>query len=208
MDNRLDACDIPLIISNNCWGGEIQKHLNYKYTSPFVGLFLYAPCYIGLLEAFSPVLFQDLRPAARSQYRDNISYPLGLIDGRIEVHFVHYRNWREAEYAWARRSERMFKLLDIVTPIIKFCDRDFCNQSLIERFCALPFRRKILFSVSKANADCQILVRPADHGTLRCVPEGHILSEISISQLDIRKWIVDPSVALPNEIIYQRDQPL
>lgn len=38
------------IISNNCWGGELYKELNLAYNTPFIGLFIYAPCYIKMLK--------------------------------------------------------------------------------------------------------------------------------------------------------------
>lgn len=38
------------IISNNCWGGFMYQSCNLQYNSPFIGLFLFAPDYIKLLE--------------------------------------------------------------------------------------------------------------------------------------------------------------
>ena len=38
------------ILSNNCWGTFMYKYCNLEFNSPFIGLFVFAPDYIKLLE--------------------------------------------------------------------------------------------------------------------------------------------------------------
>ena len=49
-----------VIISNNCFGGQAYRSLQLPYNTPFVGLFLYGPCYLKLLQNFGFYLNQDL----------------------------------------------------------------------------------------------------------------------------------------------------
>ena len=39
---------IRSIITNNCYGTQYYTDENYEYKTPFIGLFLFAPCYINL----------------------------------------------------------------------------------------------------------------------------------------------------------------
>jgi uncharacterized protein (DUF1919 family) len=41
-----------VIIANNCFGGQVYKSFGLPYNTPFVGMFLYGPCYLKLLQNF------------------------------------------------------------------------------------------------------------------------------------------------------------
>jgi uncharacterized protein (DUF1919 family) len=65
--NQLNVKDIRLlkdknfvIISDNCWGGEVYQWFKRPYNSPFIGLFLNGPCYIKLLSNFDYYMNQEL----------------------------------------------------------------------------------------------------------------------------------------------------
>lgn len=92
------------IISNNCWGATIYQELNLHYLTPFVGLYLNAPCYIKLLKKLAYYLKLPLTFTETSRYeiynekkrKGEWSYPVGLLDGDIEIHFFHYNSQEEA----------------------------------------------------------------------------------------------------------------
>ena len=50
-----------VLISNNCWGGEVYQWYKRPYNSPFIGLFLYGPCYDKLLSDFDHYIDQKLK---------------------------------------------------------------------------------------------------------------------------------------------------
>ncbi len=54
-----------VIISNNCWGGEIYSWFKRPYNSPFIGLFLNGPCYLKLLSNFDYYMSLDLNFVAK-----------------------------------------------------------------------------------------------------------------------------------------------
>ena len=79
------------ILSNNCWGTFMYKYCNLEFNSPFIGLFVFAPDYIKLLEEPS-LIYSDLCFIERSrskylEFLDDKEYPIGLIANDIEIHF-------------------------------------------------------------------------------------------------------------------------
>ena len=142
------------IISNNCWGGFVYQKFGLKYKSPFIGLFLFAPDYIKLLENFNELIFRDIKfiNFKDSKYIDyikkddiNHSYPIGIIDDDIEIHFLHYKSNQEAYEKWMRRV----KEINLNNIMFKFSDRDLCTNTLIERFDNLNLKNKICFTAKK-----------------------------------------------------------
>ena len=93
------------IVSNNCWAGRLYQDLGLTYTTPFVGLFLYADDFIRLLTNFNSINLTSLRFTDFTRYDfsrnyrkiNNADYPIGLIAGDIEIHFLHYHSREEAE---------------------------------------------------------------------------------------------------------------
>jgi len=139
------------IISNDCWGAEVYRYLGLQYNSPFVGLFIMAPCYIKLLQNFEENIHATLSFIDKSKYelnnktraKKNNKYPIGLINGDIEIHFLHYSSENEALDNWTRRIER----INFNRLFIKFdCGKDLCSYEHIKAFENLPFQNKLCLS--------------------------------------------------------------
>jgi len=71
---------------------------------------MFAPCHIKLLSDLQGYLRSRIRFVDKSKYESvNVGssrsqrYPIGLLNGEIEVHFQHYVNGMEAEERWYRR---------------------------------------------------------------------------------------------------------
>jgi uncharacterized protein (DUF1919 family) len=133
------------LISNNCWGTFVYKGLHLQYRTPFVGLFLFAPDYMRLLENFTDYMSKDMKFTGESRYKQHIDYdikyPVGLLDD-LEVHFVYSKDNEDAVEKWDRRRKR----INWDNIYYKFCDRDLCTPELIERFFALPYKNKVCFT--------------------------------------------------------------
>jgi len=146
IDARLRYNRIPFsLISNNCWGAEIYPILGMKYLTPFVGLYINAPCYIKLLKNFRVVIQEKLRFIEKSKYKNNKpKYPIATIGGEIEIHFMHYKNNQEVQDKWSRRVSR------IVTSdnrlFFKLDDAGMCTDEHIIEFHRLDYRNKFSFS--------------------------------------------------------------
>lgn len=143
------------IIANNCWGTFIYKKYGIPYKTPFVNLMLFAPDYIEFLENFSFALLEKLEfmDQKDSKHADELKrlgifngdYPVGLLDGKYELHFLHYRSEADARDKWFRRLKRINKN----RVIFKFSDGDKFEDSMVARFEALPFKNKVLFTAKE-----------------------------------------------------------
>ncbi len=146
------------IIANNCWGTFIYKNHALPYKSPFVNLMLFAPDYMELMRDFSPELLQKLTFIKHedSKYKDemkrlgiygdgDIIYPLGILDNRIELHFLHYPSEEDAKEKWLRRCDR----INYERLIFKFSDGDLFEDSMAEEFDKLPYKNKVMFTAKK-----------------------------------------------------------
>ena len=139
------------IISDNCWGGFIYDYFSMQYKSPFINLFLFPHCYVELLRDFEQNMASELEfiDPNRSKYVKQIPdintvnmYPIGVIRGNIEIHFLHYRSENDANIKWQERKKRINRN----NMLIKFCDRLVDTPDIIRQFDELPFKHKVCFT--------------------------------------------------------------
>jgi uncharacterized protein (DUF1919 family) len=137
------------IVSNNCYGTNYYRKNKREYDTPFVGMFIHSPDYIKLLDNFEYYMSIQVKPLANnlSKYSPNSTYPIGVIDSEIEIHFIHDNTINNAIEKWERRKLRMPK--NINKCIFKLCDRDGFTKDIGQRFCSLPYKHKILFVCRK-----------------------------------------------------------
>lgn len=140
------------IISANCWGGSVYEDLKLQYLTPTVGLFFYAPCYIEFLkdlEAYmqaSPEFINHSKYPEANQYRNqNYAYPIGLLNKKVEIHFLHYKTEQEALEKWERRKQR----INWENLFIACTDRDRMTTELMKEFDQLPYAKKVIFTAKK-----------------------------------------------------------
>lgn len=140
------------IISSNCVGAKIYQEFGLPYKTPFVGVFLFAPCYIKLLKNFKKTLSSQMRFEKKSQYdeannfrKNNKYYPIGYIGEGIEVHFLHSENEDECLRKWDRRLQR----INWDNLYFSFTDRDLCTEEILWEFDTLPYKNKVCFTAKK-----------------------------------------------------------
>lgn len=139
------------IISSNCFGGRVLQDLKREYNTPTVGLYFFAPDYIEFLKNLKYYLTEaELSFASKSKYNlgnkrwesCQRSYPIGLLDEKVEIHFLHYNSEMEAEEKWNRRKARVnFNKLFIIAM-----DQNLTTKKEVEDFDMLPYENKIYFS--------------------------------------------------------------
>ncbi len=72
-------------------------------------------------------------------------YPIGQLDGKVEIHFLHYHTEEEAAEKWYRRAKRVnFNKLMILGM-----EQNLCTEQDIINFDSLPFENKYFFSTKK-----------------------------------------------------------
>lgn len=177
-----------VVIANNCWGAEIYRELNLEYNTPFVGLFLYGPDYIRLLENLDYYLTLDLSFSDSSRWNESIpDYPIGLLDD-IEIHFLHYKDRDEANQKWNRRVSRLRTFSEGYQRFFfKICNRDGVDEQILKRFHALPFPNKVSFSLKEENYPGHFCVSDNENGIF--VPDGVKLYHLSYKYFDVMEWV-------------------
>lgn len=150
LKKRLNNNDFTMV-SSNCIGSRFYQELVIPYNTPFVGLFIYAPCYIKMLGDLEYYLKSDLTFIAKSKYDEILppekrdrGYPIGQL-GDIEIQFLHYHAESEVKEKWTRRIKRMNKENIFVT----FTDRDLCTEEHLNQFERMNIPRKVCFTAKE-----------------------------------------------------------
>lgn len=118
-----------------------------EYNSPTLGLYFMYPDFIEFLSNLKFYLTEaKIEFVERSKYplgnerRESrpLWYPIGLLDGKVEIHFLHYRTEHEAAEKWYRRASRVnFNSLFIIAM-----DQNLCTKQDIKEFDKLPYKNK------------------------------------------------------------------
>lgn len=179
------------IISNNCLAGFIYQDLNLAYTSPTAGLYFFFPDYIDFLSDLKsnlqlPLIFVESSkyPIGNERLRTSKhSYPVALLGGKFEIHFLHYETVEEAKSKWERRVARV----NFNNLLILGTELDLCTDEDIFAFDNLPFQNKYFltkksFSMLK-SAICveKFSDNPSIGDPLR---NGHILYKHLLTKLE------------------------
>ncbi len=180
-----------VIISNNCWGAEVYQWYGRGYNSPFIGLFLYGPCYHKLLSNFDYYMSQKLEFTESLNYPDRKNtknYPIGKLDD-IEVHFLHYESKEIALEKWERRTARMLQNTNKDTYYFKICGKHE-NDKFVKEFHELPYKNKISFShknYTSATKVNHVIIKEKDkYGGF---VNGKKLYKLTFLYFDLHKWL-------------------
>lgn len=142
------------IISTNCFAGRILQDLKMQYNSPTLGLYFMYPDYIEFLSHLEYYLKEaKIEFVEHSKYEigdkrriertfSHHWYPIGVLGGKVEIHFLHYYNEEEAAEKWYRRAGRV----NLDNLLVIGMDQNFCTEADIRAFDELPFSHKVMFS--------------------------------------------------------------
>jgi uncharacterized protein (DUF1919 family) len=188
------------IVSNNCWGAHVYQALRIQYLTPFVGMFIPPRDYLHLLRRFDECIQSNLAFANESRSaslnlwrkRERLDYPIGLLDGCVELHFLHYTGEGEARSKWLRRCQRITP--DPARRFFKFDDREGATAEEIRQFCGLPVANKVCFTATPYNASTVVV--PCERGHLH-VCDGMTLSRSSNRHFNALRWVSTRSVWIP-----------
>jgi uncharacterized protein (DUF1919 family) len=188
---QLRGCNFTLI-SNNCWGAHIYKALKRPYATPFVGLFIPPGDYLRLLPEVASIVHADIRFISSSRHeevesfrtRRNANYPIGLLDGRIELHFMHYQSAEDAVVKWRRRTERASWESDSL--FFKFCDHDGASNEQIRCFDDMSGLSRVCFVGSRLSGTNRVVHVGCKNER---VPDGGELAKVSGKYFSAVDWI-------------------
>lgn len=151
------------IISSNCFAGRIMQDIGMQYNTPTLGLYFWSEDYIEFLQHLEFYLKEaKITFVEKSKYplgnerrsKWNHWYPIGLLNKKVEIHFLHYYTEKEAAEKWYRRATRvnMSKLLIIGM------EQNLCQEKDIYTFDQLPYKNKYFFSTKNIQTKSNIFI--------------------------------------------------
>ena len=141
------------IFSVNCFGGMISNLLGLPFRSPFVNLFLSSNDFLKFLRA--PRIYMEEEPRFEKffeyDYTDD-AFPV-LTLGNISLNMKHYKEIDAAVVKWQERKQRInwYNLL-----VISFAE----DEKLLAEFDALPYGKKVCFTLFKSDLDSAWYINP------------------------------------------------
>ncbi len=181
-----------VIISRNCWGGQIYQWLKLPYNTPFVGLFIYTPCYIKILKRFDHYMSLELGFIEVSKYSEYpTNYPIGVLDD-VEIHFKHYADEAEARDKWNRRKERMLENKNVDNYFFSICSWRGLSDVDLKEFYELPFKNKLSFSCNdflEGKENRHIKLYNNKNASYANAPNGKKLFKLTFLYLDLVAWL-------------------
>ena len=124
------------IICHNCLGGVILHNFNMRFCSPFVNLMIPTSHYIEILNCINDIKTWDLCEITSIES----TYPIGLLNGKWEIHFMHYSSFSIAAEKWRERLERM----EMHNMYFILVETHSCTYNDLINFDALPYKNKII----------------------------------------------------------------
>ncbi len=181
-----------VIISRNCWGGQVYQYLQKPYNTPFVGLFLFGPCYMKLLSNFDDYMKLDLDFIRVSKYPESKNnYPIGLLND-VEIHFQHYETEEEAIGKWNRRKARMLENTDKDNFFFMVCDRRRINAEDLTIFHKLPFKNKVSFAfydLPEGTVGNHMKYFNSNRNKTNKIPNGKKRFKLTFLYFDVVHWL-------------------
>lgn len=127
----------PTIIASNCIGTFMYYDMKMQFRSPTINLSFDMNDYVRFLENLQWYLEQPVVPFEDTRF----NYPCGMV-GDVEIRFNHYKTIEEAATKWEERKKR----IDWNNLFIIGIDGDNCTYESLERFDALPYKDKVIFT--------------------------------------------------------------
>ena len=126
------------ILSNYCWGGLTYHYFHLPMLSPTINLFFTDGGYLHFLENLDSML--EKSPVfLRMDHDDYLGHDFPVFEvNDVKIFMNHSRNAEEGLDAWNRRKGRLNRENLLVMMATK-------EPESAERFCALPFSKKICF---------------------------------------------------------------
>lgn len=137
------------IISVNCIGGGISHDFGWKFLSPTINLFMLPEHFLLFCENLDECIKTPIR--FKCTGFSGKEYPIGELEfskGTIDIHFLHYNSFEQAQQKWCERCKRV----DKDRMVLLFSDQNNCETEHIERFNRLQYP-KLLFVGKKENAE-------------------------------------------------------
>jgi len=196
------------VLSNDCWGQALYSGYGLPYQTPLIGSGMYSDCFLRFLGDIKGYLGSPLRfvnqtryPGLRRIRSQRRPWPIAVLGGEVEIHFMHY----QSEYASRRAWEGGLQQVHLDRIAVKFsADKDGATEDQVARFAALPFERKLLIS-RRRRPEFECAVHTPDF-----VINGAVMFRRSLKYFDCTHWLNTGKIATNtsrvwiNKLIYAR----
>lgn len=192
------------VLSNDCWGQALYEGYGLPCQTPLIGSGMYADCFLRFLGDIEGYLRSPLRFVPETRYRalgrirsqraaQNGLWPIAMLGGDVEVHFLHVRSEDEARRSWDFGCER----LNLKRLAVKFsADKDGATEEHIRQFAAMPFERKLLISrESLPGIECAVQ-------TPNYVINGAVMFRRSVKYFDCTRWLNTGEIVRNTPIVW------
>lgn len=172
------------IISSNCVGTGIYQDLGIKYNTPTIGLYFKPSCYVKFVSDLRFYLNTPLSFTRKSKYFETEqSYPIGLLNGDVEIHFLHYKTQEDARRKWEDRAKRV-NYSDVYFILVESSGATIAD---LEQFDKLNFEHKVCFTTKEyPHLKSAICVKEFEG----CDYVGDIYSSrLYRKYIDVVKWL-------------------
>lgn len=137
------------ILCNNCTGGFILHDLGLRFDTPTINMFFHGLDFFEFVEHFEYYIKQPLIQVENPHYDPAApDYPVAILSGggstlkNLELHFLHYKSFEEANEKWEIRKARLHPDSLYVIWTFMGVDKD---ETLYDRAQSLPVKNKVLF---------------------------------------------------------------
>lgn len=137
------------LFANNCNGGFICHDLGVRFNTPTINMFFYKDHFFTFLEHLDQYLEDELVIHENPEHTPETDYPVCSLGGKkingcevlpkIELHFLHYKDFKHAKDSWDRRRARVNK--ENIFALFSFFDDT--DELWLKRFDAIPLKNKI-----------------------------------------------------------------
>lgn len=138
------------VISSNCFAGRIMQDFGMLYNSPTLGLWILPSDFATFCSNLPKYLISEIEETDVSKtelgnYKMKNAkhrYPVGLLGGEIELHFLHYPTIEEAVLKWKRRANRV----NLDNYILIGSEQNGCTEEDVKNFDEIPHDKKLFFT--------------------------------------------------------------
>jgi len=123
-----------VLISRNCWGGQVYQWLNLPYNTPFVGLFLFGPCYMKLLRDFDKYMAMDIdrrgiteeniKEFHQMNFRNKISFSFQKISGLSNLQHIKFIQDLSKHNGAPPNGRKRFKLTFLYFDLVNYLNTE------------------------------------------------------------------------------------
>ena len=159
------------------------------FNTPTVNLWINCDDFLTYMENIQELLLADIIEIPDG----SSSCPVGILGGRVTIHFTHYSNFIEARDTWNRRRCRV----DTNNLFVVMSDNSNISDESIERFKRLPFTKIMLVNSPRKAAllgDCGFNVTGDFSNGFNITDFSGLIGKRNFYQFDFVSWLNEKSV--------------